>query len=170
MTYFLVGSMSQYDFVMAEQTAIAETKASKGEEHWFSVLLADTPFWATDAWDQIEQAKAEWRRCCATAPLQVVDLRHPEVIDMRQLASDTNLLSQYSPIVIYLAESEAIAASALASAESDRNESEKPRPVFFAFKVTTPEEKADLAAFVATWEGHEVHLLDSRNSSPVAID
>jgi hypothetical protein len=78
MTYFLVDSISQYDLVVAEQTALADAGASQGEEHWFSVFLADTPALATDAWDQIQQAKVEWLRCCPTVRLQVIDLRQPK--------------------------------------------------------------------------------------------
>ena len=77
MTYFLVDSIDQHDLVVAEQTEITNAIESKGEEHWFSVLIAETPQEAIEAWDFIDNAKADWLRCCQTGRFRVVDLRSP---------------------------------------------------------------------------------------------
>lgn len=158
MTYYLVGSEEERASVVAQAMWQVEDNAEYYPgKHWnFEVLVAGTVEAETDAMASLRETNARWTAAGATG-LEVIDMRQPE------LRHSLNL--QRIPIYIYLVESQMRADDIIASVESDRNESETPRPRVFAFKATTPEEEARVAEFVASWEGRNVQVLDYRPSA-----
>jgi hypothetical protein len=160
MTYYIVGSEEQRAEI--EEQGVAWQAADHDEyypnKRWqFAVLMAGTMESETAALATVNEVKARWMAAKATG-LEIVDLRQPEL--RRSLAL------QRIPIFIYLVDSQEKANNILAAVEDD-NESETLRPVFFAFKATTPEEESNVAAFIESWEGREVQVIDYRNLGPI---
>jgi hypothetical protein len=156
MTVYLVGSEEQRQAV--EDLAIMRVEDNAvynpGRNWKFSVLLlTGVPAEDEPVLRRIEQVKADWQAAGASG-LEVIDLRQPE--------PRPSAAVQESPIVIYLAGSQAKATEILAAVESDRNESETPPPVFHAFKVTTSEEEVRVSEFVESLQGRDVQIIDAR--------
>jgi len=156
MTYYIVGSEEQRGVVETQAWGQVENNdAYNPENNWkFAVLMAGTVEAETDALATLDEIKARWA---------AVGSRGPEIVDVREPELRHSLVLQRLPIFIYLVESQAGASNILAAIESDRNES----AMFFAFKATTPDEEAGVAAFVQTWAGREVQLIDYRNIAPI---
>ena len=89
-----------------------------------------------------------------------------EPVNVRQAEPNESLLQQRL-IVIYLVQSRESANDIMAAIRNERAESDTPPTMSFAFKATTPEEEASVAAFVETWEGRDIQFLDYRNIAPI---
>jgi len=160
MTYYIVGSEEQRVSILEQATWQVEDNAVYNpDKRWqFGVLMAGTVEAETDALATLDEIKARWTATGASG-LEIADVREPELRH--------SLALQRVPIFVYLVESQTRANNIIAAVESDRNESETHQPMFFAFKATTPEEEASVAAFVETWEGRDIQFLDYRNIAPI---
>jgi len=160
MTYYIVGSDEERAAVEEQALWRVEDNAVHSpNKHWkFAVLMAGTMESETAALATLGEVKARWTAAKASG-LEVVDLRSPELRH--------SLALQRIPVFIYLVESQERADYILASIEGDRNESESPRPTFFAFKATTSEEEASVAEFVESLAGRDVRVIDGRTFAPI---
>jgi hypothetical protein len=160
MTYFLVGSDEQRDLVLAEAALTADDVATyhPGLEWQFAVLTAGTVEEETEALATLEEVKKRWMATGASG-LEIVDRRDP---DLRQ-----GIAQQRLPIFVYVVESQQKANDIEAELADTYRATGRAQSTSFVFKATTPEEEAGVTAFVQSWQGRDVRLLDLRGLGPV---